>query len=147
MSPTPAPPTLHFTYNLNTPVGLVRFKSGDNDVSNADQSIPRSEWSCAFADEEINVILNDWGGNVDYAAIQVLRYIAAHPEFQVRNLHVLNMDADLGDVSATLNTLADEIFRSRTEFPQESIAEVGVDDFARRRILYNRIMRQGGTSP
>lgn len=139
--------TLHFTYDPTTPIGQLRFKISDIDVSRAGQSLPRSQWSCLFADEELQLFLNDWAGDIDRAAIMAIRFIAARPQMQVHALRMLNLEMDIGDMAASLNHLADELQRARTEFPYSELAEQGNTDFDYRRILWNRIQRQGGTSP
>lgn len=138
---------LQATYDLSTPVGQVRFKMRDLDVSNADPSVPRDQWSCFFADQEIQLLLDNWAGDVDYAAITGLRIMAASPEVQARSIAAFNLSLDLGDIPGALNALADEIQVSRVNFPQEAFAEVGNTDFDYRRILWNRWQRQGGSGP
>lgn len=145
-SSIPAGPLLA-TYDVSTPLGQLRFKIGDMDVSRVDPSIPRSQWSAMYADQELQVFLDQWGGDVDWAAIMALRHIAARPEMQARAIHILNLEMDIGDLATSLNNLADEIFRSRTQIPAEVIAEVGNNDFDYRRIIWNQIQRRGGGGP
>jgi hypothetical protein len=133
------------TYDLSTSIGQTRFKMRDLDVSNADPSVPRDQWSCFFADQEIQLLLNNWQGDVDYAAISGLRIMAASPEIQARSINTFNLNLDLGDIPASLNALADEIQRSRVNFPAESVAEVINTDANGRRILWNYWQRRGGT--
>lgn len=133
-----------FSYDPTTPIGQVRLQTGDMDLSNADPTTPREEWSCLFTDQELQYFLNKWGQDVDRATIEALRFIAARPQMQVRALRVLNLDMEIGDLAGALNKLADELRDSRAQMPWEEIAEVGVNDFSRRTIIFNRIQRLGG---
>jgi hypothetical protein len=132
-----------FTYDTTTLIGQVRLKIGDIDISTADPTIPRDQWSCLFSDQEIQVFLNDTGSDIDFAAIEALRYLTARPQMQVRAINTMNLNMEIGDLVGTLNTLADNILRSRAMVPDEEIAEVGLTKFSLERIVKNAIMRRG----
>ena len=132
-----------FSYDPTTPIGQLRLQLGDMDLSVADPTVPRDQWSCLFTDGELQYFLDKKGGDIDQATIDALRFMAARPQFLIRAIHTLNLDMEVGDLSAALNHLADELIESRAKQPAEAIAEVGVDDFSRRTIIFNRILRQG----
>jgi len=60
-----------FSYDLTTPVGLVRLKIGDTIVDKGPRPDLRN-----FSDEEISVAIADASGNVNSAVATLLRALA-----------------------------------------------------------------------
>jgi hypothetical protein len=127
------------TYNPATPIGQVRLKTGDVDVSQT--FLPRSSWSCFYSDAELQVFLNDYGGDVNFAAAMALRSVALRPELLGQHIATAGLDISVGDLMKRYNDAADALIRGRAMVPAEMIVETNVNDFTARRIIVNEWLR------
>lgn len=130
------------TYDPATPIGQVRLKTGDVDVS---QTIfPRSSWSCFYSDAELQVFLNEYGGDVNFAAAMALRSVALRPELLAQQISTAGLDITVGDLMKRYNATADALIQGRAMVPAEMIVETNVNDFTARRIIVNEWLRMQG---
>lgn len=127
------------TYNPATLIGQVRLKTGDVDVSQTFP--PRSSWSCFYSDAELQVFLDDYGGDVNFAAAMALRSVALRPELLAQQISTAGLDISVGDLMKRYNAAADALIQGRAMVPAEMIVETNVNDFTARRIIVNEWLR------
>lgn len=126
-----------YTYDLATDIGKVRLLIGDTDVEDTG-SPPQS--NCVFADEEIQVFLDD-EVTAYRAAATALRAIASSKARLAHRLTLGDFTKDTTTLARELRATADSYDQKDSETPADAVAEEAVDDFALRQIVRNASQR------
>jgi len=125
-----------FTYDVSTPIGEVRLLIND-----------KYEAEPIFFDEEITTFLRLEGNSSYKAAAKCLETIAADEVLVQKVIKLLSLSTDGAKVAAELRANAKALRDQANDDPygegEIDIAEWIVDDFTRRKRIFNEFDRLG----
>lgn len=103
-----------YTYAPDSPIGRVRLYLDDRDFSDVSPSTPRSDRSAIFEDAEIQVFIDDEGGDPLRGAAAAAEAIAANKNLLLTSRKTGDQSANFGDARSHYLKLA-ETLRKRAD--------------------------------
>lgn len=120
------------TYDLATSVGKVRLKIGDRAVAAAH-----------FTDEEITAALSERGGNINFAAADLLDTWASETTAVAQSYSVPGLSVSTSSQGRDMAARAQALREQEYNKPAYGTAELNLSPESAAQIVINRALRRG----